>query len=36
MAEDPRLNHHPEMVSGVCEEQTRNLMKHFFRNKRSR
>jgi tRNA(adenine34) deaminase len=36
MAEDPRLNHHPEMVPGVCEEQSRNLMKHFFRNKRSR
>jgi tRNA(adenine34) deaminase len=36
MAEDPRLNHHPEMVSGVCEEQSRNLIKHFFKNKRSR
>jgi tRNA(adenine34) deaminase len=36
MAEDPRLNHHPEMVAGVCEDQTGNLMKHFFRNKRSR
>ncbi len=35
MAEDTRLNHHPEIKAGVCEEQTRNLMKHFFRNKRS-
>ena len=35
MAEDPRLNHHPAIKAGVCEEQTRNLMKHFFRNKRS-
>ena len=35
MAEDPRLNHHPEIVSGVCEEQTRNLIKDFFKNKRS-
>ncbi len=35
MAEDPRLNHHPEMVSGICEAQTRDLMKHFFKNKRS-
>jgi tRNA(adenine34) deaminase len=36
MAEDHRLNHHPEIVSGICEEQTRNLMKCFFKNKRSR
>ena len=35
MAQDPRLNHHPEIKAGICEEQTRNLMKHFFRNKRS-
>jgi tRNA(adenine34) deaminase len=35
MAEDLRLNHHPEIKAGVCEEQTGNLMKHFFRNKRS-
>ena len=36
MAEDDRLNHAPEIVAGVCEEQTRNLMKRFFRNKRSK
>lgn len=36
MADDHRLNHTPEVVSGVCEEQTRNLMKHFFTSKRSR
>ncbi len=36
MADDPRLNHHPEISSGICEEQTRNLIKDFFKNKRSR
>ncbi|HKK99424.1 MAG TPA: tRNA adenosine(34) deaminase TadA [Desulfotignum sp.] len=36
MADDQRLNHCPEVVSGVCEEQTRNLMKHFFCSKRSK
>lgn len=36
MADDHRLNHTPEITSGVCEEQTRNLMKRFFRNKRSK
>ncbi|WP_027363240.1 tRNA adenosine(34) deaminase TadA [Desulfospira joergensenii] len=36
MADDMRLNHRPEVVSGVCEEQTRQLIKRFFENKRSR
>ncbi len=36
MAADHRLNHSPEVVSGVCEEETRALMKHFFRKKRSK
>lgn len=36
MAEDPRLNHHPEIVAGICEEQTSSLIKGFFKNKRSR
>lgn len=34
MASDHRLNHCPEIVSGVCEEETRTLMKDFFRKKR--
>ena len=34
MASDPRLNHCPEIVSGVCEEETRTLMRNFFRQKR--
>ncbi len=36
MAADKRLNHHPEIVSGVYEEKTRQLMKNFFLTKRSR
>jgi len=36
MAADHRLNHCPEVVSGVYEEETRALMKHFFRKKRSK
>jgi tRNA(adenine34) deaminase len=35
MAEDKRLNHHPEIISGIYEEQTKQLMKNFFSNKRS-
>ncbi len=34
-ADDRRLNHHPEIVSGILEEQTRHLIKDFFINKRS-
>ena len=36
MADDPRLNHRLNVTSGVCEEITRNLIKGFFRNKRSK
>ncbi|MCK4768110.1 MAG: tRNA adenosine(34) deaminase TadA [Desulfobacula sp.] len=35
MADDKRLNHHPEIVSGICEEKTKQLIKDFFLNKRS-
>lgn len=34
MASDQRLNHCPEIVSGVCEEETRALIQNFFRLKR--
>jgi len=34
MASDHRLNHCPEIVSGICEEETRALIKGFFRKKR--
>ena len=33
-AGDVRLNHHPEIVSGVCLEKCRSLMQTFFRSKR--
>lgn len=36
MAEDMRLNHHPEIVSGICENKTKQIIKDFFMNKRSR
>ena len=36
MADDKRLNHHPETVSGICEEKTKQLIKSFFINKRSK
>jgi tRNA(adenine34) deaminase len=36
MASDHRLNHHPEVESGVCEEETRQIIKSFFMNKRSK
>jgi len=33
-ADDRRLNHHPEIVSGVCEKACRQLMQSFFSAKR--
>ncbi len=36
LADDKRLNHHPEIISGICEEETRQILKDFFINKRSR
>jgi tRNA(adenine34) deaminase len=31
---DPRFNHRPEVVAGVCEDDCRELMQGFFRLKR--
>lgn len=31
---DPRLNHRPEVVAGVCEADCRELIQEFFRLKR--
>ena len=31
---DPRLNHRPEVVAGVCEIECRELIQEFFRLKR--
>lgn len=36
MAEDKRLNHQVEIVSGVLKEKAAGIIKDFFRNKRSR
>ena len=33
-AGDSRLNHHPEIVSGVCLETCRAMIQDFFRSKR--
>lgn len=34
MGLDSRLNHQPEVVQGICEEQTRQIIKSFFEEKR--
>ena len=36
MADDKRLNHQPEIVSGIYEDETKRLIKQFFLNKRSK
>jgi tRNA(adenine34) deaminase len=36
MAEDKRLNHRPEIVSGIYEKKTKHLIQNFFLNKRSK
>jgi tRNA(adenine34) deaminase len=33
-SQDPRLNHQLEVVSGVCEDECRELLQAFFRSKR--
>jgi tRNA(adenine34) deaminase len=33
-AEDTRMNHRPEIIHGVCEDECRELMQEFFRLKR--
>jgi tRNA(adenine34) deaminase len=35
-AEDARLNHRPEVMSGVCQDECRKLIQEFFRSKRMR
>ena len=32
--EDVRLNHRPEIIQGVCQDECRELMQGFFRSKR--
>jgi tRNA(adenine34) deaminase len=33
-AADQRLNHRPEIIQGICQEQCRSLIQDFFRQKR--
>jgi tRNA(adenine34) deaminase len=33
-ANDTRLNHRPEIIHGVCEDECRTLVQEFFRSKR--
>jgi len=35
-SKDPRLNHQPEIISGVRESECRNLIQDFFRSKRNK
>ena len=35
-AADRRLNHHTEVVSGVCEDACRDLIQDFFRRRRNK
>jgi tRNA(adenine34) deaminase len=35
-ADDTRLNHRPEIISGVCRDECRKLIQDFFRSKRMR
>ena len=30
----PGINHHPEVVSGVLEEESRTILQEFFRRRR--
>ncbi|MBW2196251.1 MAG: tRNA adenosine(34) deaminase TadA [Deltaproteobacteria bacterium] len=34
-ADDPRLNHRPEIMHGICKDACRTLIQDFFRAKRS-
>ncbi len=34
-AQDNRLNHHPQVIGGVCQDTCRQLMQDFFKNKRT-
>lgn len=36
LAKDARMNHQPDVVSGIREKQCQKIMKDFFRNKRSK
>jgi len=33
-SEDKRMNHHPEVIGGICEDQCRSMMQQFFHSRR--
>ena len=33
-AADPRFNHHPQVINGICKREARALMQEFFRKRR--
>ena len=33
-SEDSRLNHHPEIIGGICEQECRSIIQDFFSRKR--
>jgi len=35
-AEDKRLNHRTDIISGICEEECRNLIQEFFKKRREK
>ncbi len=35
-ATDPRFNHHPEILAGICEKRCKKIMQDFFRARRNR
>ena len=35
IAEDMRLNHQPEIIDGICQNECRQLMQDFFRKRRN-
>jgi tRNA(adenine34) deaminase len=35
-SEDVRLNHRPEIICGVCQDECRTLLQEFFRSKRNK
>jgi len=34
-SEDTRLNHHPQIIGGICADECRNMLQRFFRMRRS-
>ena len=34
-SEDRRLNHHPQVIGGICADECRTMLQRFFRSRRS-